>query len=32
VITTRSIDRMALKVGDDVHALVKATEVGIEKP
>jgi molybdopterin-binding protein len=32
VITTRSIDRMKLKVGDDVMALVKATEVGIEKP
>jgi molybdopterin-binding protein len=32
VITTRSVDRLALKVGDDVHALIKATEVGIEKP
>jgi len=32
VVTTRSIDRMSLKVGDDVHALIKATEVGIEKP
>ena len=31
VVTTRSIDRMSLKVGDDVHALIKATEVGIEK-
>ena len=32
VITTRSIDRLALKVGDEVRALIKATEVGIEKP
>jgi molybdopterin-binding protein len=32
IVTTRSIDRMKLKVGDPVLALVKATEVGIEKP
>ena len=32
IVTTRSVDRMQLKVGDDVHALVKATEVGVEKP
>ncbi len=32
VITTRSIDRMKLKPGDEVLAAIKATEVGIEKP
>ena len=32
IVTTRSVDRMQLKVGDDVHALVKATEVSVEKP
>ena len=32
VVTTRSLERMKLRVGDDVHAIVKATEVGLEKP
>ncbi len=32
VITTRSIERMGLKVGNDVLAVIKATEVGIERP
>jgi molybdopterin-binding protein len=32
VVTTRSLDRMKLKPGDDVFAAIKATEVGIEKP
>lgn len=32
VITTRSINRMKLKPGDEVLAAIKATEVGIEKP
>jgi molybdopterin-binding protein len=31
VITTRSVDRMKLQVGDAVVAVVKATEVGLEK-
>lgn len=31
VITTRSIDELELKVGSDVVALVKATEVSIAK-
>jgi molybdopterin-binding protein len=32
VITTRSVQHLGLKVGDEVEAVVKATEVGIEKP
>ena len=32
VITTRSLEDLALKVGDLVHASIKSTEVGIEKP
>jgi molybdopterin-binding protein len=32
VITTRSLKQLALKVGDEVSAVVKSTEVGIEKP
>jgi molybdopterin-binding protein len=32
VITTRSVHRLQLKVGDEVHAVIKATEVGVEKP
>jgi len=32
VITTRSVERLGLKVGDDVFAVIKASEVGIEKP
>ena len=31
VITTRSVDELALKVGSDVVALVKSTEVSIAK-
>jgi molybdopterin-binding protein len=31
VITTRSVDELQLKVGSDVVALVKATEVSIAK-
>jgi molybdopterin-binding protein len=31
VITTESAERMGLKVGDDVVALIKASEVSIEK-
>lgn len=32
VITTRSVQHLGLKIGDEVEAVVKATEVGIEKP
>lgn len=32
VITTRSVERLGLKIGDDVLAVIKASEVGIEKP
>lgn len=32
VITTRSVQRLNLKVGDEVYAIVKATEVAVEKP
>ena len=32
VITTRSADEMALKEGDSVTAVVKATEVMLSKP
>lgn len=32
VITRRSADEMKLKVGDTVQAVVKATEVMLEKP
>ncbi len=32
IITTRSVQRLNLKAGDEVHAVVKATEVGVEKP
>ena len=32
VITTRSVERLGLKVGDEVFAVIKASEVGIEKP
>jgi molybdopterin-binding protein len=31
VITTRSINELGLKVGDSVYALVKATNVSVEK-
>lgn len=32
VITTRSLKELGLKVGDEVRAVIKSTEVGIEKP
>ena len=31
IVTTRSIDRLKLQVGDEVHALIKATNVSVEK-
>jgi molybdopterin-binding protein len=31
IITTGSVKRMNLKVGDNVFAIIKATEVSIEK-
>lgn len=31
VITTRSLQELGLKVGDEVKAVIKSTEVGIEK-
>lgn len=31
VITTRSVQRLGLKVGDEVYAVIKATEVAVEK-
>jgi molybdopterin-binding protein len=31
IITTGSVERMKLKAGDDVFAVIKATEVSIEK-
>ena len=31
-ITTRSVDHLNLQVGDEVFAVIKATEVAIEKP
>jgi molybdopterin-binding protein len=31
VITTSSVQRMNLKVGDQVFAIIKATEVSVEK-
>lgn len=31
VITTRSVERLGLKVGDEVLAVIKASEVAIEK-
>ncbi|MDD5374560.1 TOBE domain-containing protein [Acidithiobacillus sp.] len=32
VITTRSVERLGLKVGDEVFAAIKASEISIEKP
>lgn len=32
VITTRSLEDLDLKIGDAVHAAIKSTEVGVEKP
>ncbi len=32
VITTRSMEQLKLKNGDEVHAVIKSTEVGVEKP
>ena len=31
IITTGSVERMKLKEGDDVFAIIKATEVSVEK-
>jgi molybdopterin-binding protein len=31
IITTGSVERMNLKQGDDVFAIIKATEISIEK-
>ncbi len=31
VITLRSVDEMNLKVGDKVHAIIKSTEVLVQK-
>ncbi len=31
IITTGSVERMKLKAGDDVFAVIKATEVSVEK-
>jgi molybdopterin-binding protein len=31
IITTGSVERMKLKEGDDVFAVIKATEVSVEK-
>jgi molybdopterin-binding protein len=31
VITTASVQRMNLKEGDDVFAIIKATEISVEK-
>ncbi len=32
IVTTRSVEKLMLKVGDEVNALIKATNVSIEKP
>jgi molybdopterin-binding protein len=32
VVTTRSVEQMGLKVGDEVFALVKATNVSVRRP
>ena len=32
VVTTRSVEELQLKVGDPVHALIKATNVSVERP
>ncbi|MEO1785063.1 TOBE domain-containing protein [Thermodesulfobium sp. 4217-1] len=32
IVTTRSVEKLMLKVGDEVNAVIKATEVSIEKP
>ena len=32
VVTTRSVTELELKTGDPVHALIKATNVSVERP
>ncbi len=32
VITTRSVVELNLKVGDQIHAIIKATSVSVERP
>ena len=32
VITTRSVEELGLKVGDQIHAIIKATSVSVERP
>ena len=32
VVTTRSVEELQLKTGDPVHALIKATNVSVERP
>ncbi len=32
VVTTRSVEELQLKAGDPVHALIKATNVSVERP
>ena len=32
VITTRSVEELNLKVGDQIHAIIKATSVSVERP
>ncbi len=32
VITTRSVQELNLKVGDQIHAIIKATSVSVERP
>ena len=32
VITTRSVEELKLKVGDQIHAIIKATSVSVERP
>ena len=32
VITTRSVEELNLKVGDQIHAIIKATSISVERP
>ncbi len=32
VVTTRSVEELRLEAGDPVHALIKATNVSVERP
>ena len=32
VITTRSVQELSLKIGDQIHAIIKATSVSVERP